>query len=313
MKVAIIGAGTAGLYIAYKLVQKGHKVTIFEKNNSIGNKICSGLFSERILDFVPESEQLIQNQINSVLINFPKKKIKVSFSKRFLVMDHSELDKLLGGLCHKAGVNIVLNHKISGMPNGFDKIIGCDGAESFVRKYLKEKEPSLRLGIQGFVPSDSPSQAKENFVEAWPCKNGFLWKIPRGNEMEYGAITNMNNSHKTFVNFVKEKNIILTNVKAKLVPQGLIIPNNNKITLCGDSAGLTKPWSGGGVIWGFKAADILIENFPDFEIYRKKAKSFFSKKILLSKIAVALIYFIGFNIPWLLPNSAKMESDFLFN
>jgi len=226
-----------------------------------------------------------------------------------LVMDHSELDKLLSNLCHKVGVNIVLNHKTSSLPENFDKIIGCDGAESFTRKYLKEKEPTLRLGIQGFVPTIN---SKESFVEAWPCKNGFLWKIPRGNEIEYGIITDINNAHKTFVEFMKKGNISITNVKAKLIPQGLIIPNNDKITLCGDSAGLTKPWSGGGVIWGFKAADILLENFPSFKNYRKKAKGFFIKKILLSKVFVRLIYFIGFSVPWLMPENAKVESDFLF-
>lgn len=311
MKVAIIGAGTAGLYIANKLAQKGHSVTIFEKNSTIGNKICSGLFSERILNFVPESESLIQNQIKSVLINFPRKSTRVFFSKRFLVMDHSELDKLLSSLCHKAGVNVVLNHRTSRIPDGFDRIIGCDGAESFIREHLNGKKPALRLGIQGFVPTTGSGESKQDFVEAWPCKNGFLWKIPRNNEFEYGVITNINCAHKTFVNFVKERNVNITNVKAKLVPQGLIIPKNSKITLCGDSAGMTKPWSGGGVIWGFKAADILLNNFPNLNSYRIKAKRFFRRKILFSKIAVWLIYFVGFHVPWLLPKSAKMESDFL--
>ncbi len=311
MKVAIIGAGTSGLYIAHKLAKKGHEVTVFEKNDSIGNKICSGLFSERILAFVPESEPLIQNRINSVLINFPRKSIEVSFSKQFLVMDHSKLDHLLSDLCRKVGVKIVLGNKVSNIPTDFDRVIGCDGAESVTRKQLGGKEPSLRLGIQGFVPLQTSETTQENFVEAWPCKNGFLWKIPRGDKLEYGVITDINTAHRTFVDFVKEKNILVNNIKAKLVPQGLIIPDNNKITLCGDAAGLTKPWSGGGVVWGFRAADILIENFPNFNSYRRKTKRFFIKKIIFSKIAVTLVYLVGFTIPWMLPKRAKMESDFL--
>ncbi len=307
MKVAIIGAGTIGLYIARKLSKAGHKVTVFEKNPTVGNKVCSGLFSERILDFVPESKKLIQNQINSVLINFPKKKIQVFFSKRFLVMDHSELDKLLGELCRQSGVNIMLSSGISEIPPGFDRVIGCDGFDSFTRKHLKMKTPSTRLGVQGFVKSDS----KADFVETWPCKNGFLWKIPRGSQMEYGVMTDTSNAHKAFVDFVTKNSLSVANVRAKLIPQGLSIPANGQITLCGDSAGLTKPWSGGGVIWGLKAADILIDSFPNFSSYSRKAKLFFYPKIILSKIAVFLIYFIGFNMPWALPARARIESDFL--
>ena len=57
MKVAIVGAGINGLYLAWKLSGMGHEVSVFEKRNKIGKEVCSGLFSERILDFFPQSEK----------------------------------------------------------------------------------------------------------------------------------------------------------------------------------------------------------------------------------------------------------------
>lgn len=39
MKVAIIGSGISGLYLAYKLKQKGYDIDIYEKNNHIGGRI----------------------------------------------------------------------------------------------------------------------------------------------------------------------------------------------------------------------------------------------------------------------------------
>ena len=75
--------------------------------------------------------------------------------------------------------------------------------------------------------------------------------------------------------------------------------------------GLTKPWSGGGVIWSLFAANILLKNFPDFIKYQKEVKKFFLPKIILSKIAKKLVYFFGFKIPWLLPKNFKIEGDFL--
>lgn len=307
MKVAIIGAGTCGLYLGWKLSEKGHQVTIFERKKQIGNEVCSGLFSQRILEFIPQSQKLIQNQINSALIHFPKKTIRIKFSKKFFVMSHYQLDRLLASLAQKTGVKIISNQNISKLPEGFNKIIGCDGANSFVRKKLGLPNPGFRLGIQGFVNK----QSLLDYVETWPCENGFLWKIPRGKEIEYGIITKPVLATKLLKNFLEKNSLSVENVKSKIIPQGLIIPKNDNITLCGDSTGLTKPWSGGGVIWQLSAAEILLKDFPDFLKYQEKVKKFFNYKIILSKTAIKIGYFLGFNMPWLSPKNIKIESDFL--
>jgi len=306
-KVAIIGAGSCGLYLAWKLSEKDCEITVFEKKKDINNKACSGLFSERILDFVPASKNLLENEINSVIVHFPRKSVKVKFSKKFLVMDHAKLDNLLLKTAEDSGAKIILNHNVSKLPEGFDKIIGADGADSIVRQALKLPKLSFRLGIQGFVTKKS----KEDYVETWPCKNGFIWRIPRGNKIEYGIMTDVNEAYKTFTEFVEKKNIHLENIKARIIPQGFNIPLDEEATLCGDAAGLTKPWSGGGVVWGMVAADILVKNFPDFSRYSKECKKFFGFKILKSKILTRAVYFVGFNLPFLMPNNTRIESDFL--
>ncbi|MFA5878288.1 MAG: NAD(P)-binding protein [Candidatus Staskawiczbacteria bacterium] len=308
MKIAIIGAGTCGLYLAWKLAKKKHEVVVFEKSNTVGEKACSGLFSERILDFVPKSKALIENEISSVLIHFPKKTVKVHFSKKFLLMSHSKLDELLSGLAKQAGVRIVFNCNVLELPTDFDRIIGCDGAASFTRKNMGLADPSLRLGIQGF----STATLKDDFVETWPCKNGFIWKIPRKENIEYGIMADTDTAYRIFNEFTRQEGINLTDIKSKIIPQGLVIAEHEKMTLCGDSAGMTKPWSGGGVIWGLIAADMLLESFPNFNDYVQKTKKFFSLKIFLSQMLIKFIYFLGFNLPFLLPKSNKIEADFIF-
>ncbi len=295
MRIAIIGGGINGLYLANKLVLKGHQITIFERKDEIGkNIICSGLFSQKIINFIPESKNLIKNRIDYVNIHFPKKKIKVNFSQPFFVIDHDQLDKLLAKEALKRGVKIVLNSSIEELPVSFDKIIGCDGAHSVIRKKLNLKNPKLRLGTLKIIPQ----KALANYVDVWPCKTGFSWKIPRGDSLEVGQIAKVNE--------------IKIQSKSKIIPEGVILPKDKNITLCGDSAGLTKPWSGGGVIWGFYAADKLIETFPDFLKYRRKVKRFFLIKTLMAKTIMKLVYFFGFRAPWLLPKEKTIESDFLF-
>jgi len=334
MRVAIVGAGISGLYLAWKLSEKGHDVTVFEKREEIGKEVCSGLFSQRILDFIPQSQNLIQNKIDYCLIHFPKRTLKIKFSNpeveqvpygagKFFVMSHYKLDRLVASLAEKSGAKILLNHNITRnllvtFGKEFERIIGCDGALSQVRKNLGLKDPQFYLGIQGFVVKEDNS----SFVETWPtpqenkfptgqAKSGFLWKIPRGKEIEYGIIEKPRGAKKIFDKFLNKRNLHLEKINSAIIPQGLIIPSNPKVTLCGDAAGLTKPWSGGGVVWSLIAADILLKNFPDFLKYQKEIKKIFLPKIIFSKMAKKLVYFFGFNFPWIFPSEINIEGDFL--
>lgn len=162
------------------------------------------------------------------------------------------------------------------------------------------------MGIIGFALQTDNS----SFVETWPSKNGFLWKIPRGGETEYGIMEEPKQAKKIFQEFIKKNNLRLEAVKSAVIGQGLAIPSNSRITLCGEAAGLTKPWSGGGIIWGLTAADLLLKNFPDFLKYNKEVKRFFLPQIILSKMAKKIVYFLGFNSPWFLPGEFKIDGDF---
>lgn len=74
--------------------------------------------------------------------------------------------------------------------------------------------------------------------------------------------------------------------------------------------GLTKPWSGGGLIWSLYAAKILIETFPDFKEYERRAKRFFQFKIIKGNIANKIVNFTGFNFPFLIPSKINYDNDF---
>lgn len=317
-RIAIIGAGPIGLYLAWKLSEAGHKVTIFEKNSKIENKVCSGLISERLKSFIPINESLIENRINSSLVYFPKRIVTLNFKLNFLVINRQKLNEKLYNLAQKSGAEILFSQFIKEIPQGFDKVIGCDGALSQTRELLGLPQPFLRLGLQIFLPIKDST----DYVETWPIKGGFLWKIPRNYQTEYGALGPLNSIEREFKKFCQSQKIDFSqaDLKSALIPQGLILPKNNlrpelklreNITLCGDAAGLTKPWSGGGIIWGLIAANFLIENFPNFEKYHRKIKAFFGPKIFLGNLSKKLFYFGSEKLSFFMPTRVSIDNDFL--
>jgi flavin-dependent dehydrogenase len=314
MRVAIIGASISGLYLSWKLSERDNEVLVFEKKEKIGGKTCSGLFSERIFEFIPDLKKLIKNEINFCKVHFPKKTLHLYFKKKFFVFERFEVDNFLKNLAEGSGAKIFLGKSISlsnlqDLEKDFDRIIGCDGANSIVRDFLKLPKPKFYLGIKGIENKENFL----NFVETWPTKSGFLWKIPRGKEIEWGIMEEPKVAKEIFENFLKKEKIKLEKIESAIIPQGMVIPKNEKITLCGDAVGLTKPWSGGGVIWGLMAANLLLKNFPDFLKYQKKMKRFFFLNFSFSKLAKKLVYFLGFNFPALFPKKAKIDGDFLID
>jgi len=320
MKVAIVGAGTIGLYLGWKLAERGHKVSLFERKSKVGEKPCTTLVSERLKDFFPLNKSIITNKISSFIIHFPKKDITLNLKIPYLVINQKGLDESLLEFGQKVGIQIEFNKPIDKIPEGFDKIIGCDGALSKIRECLFLPKPHFRQGIFIRVPrQDFSSQ-----VETWPLNpeaeqarygagSGFLWKIPRGEEIEYGGIGKIDLIRKEFEKFCQKqkRNFLKTELKTSLIPQGgLIIPKTKDITLCGDSMGLTKPWSGGGIIWGLKSADILLKNFPDFQKYHREVKKFFRLKIIKGRLLNSLVHFFGNNSPFLLPKKIHWDNDF---
>ncbi|HOX30441.1 MAG TPA: NAD(P)-binding protein [Candidatus Paceibacterota bacterium] len=312
MKVAILGGGVCGLYLASKLAKSGIETEVFEKNSLIGKNCCSGLFSERLFDYIPESRELVKNVISQCFIHFPKKTFRLAFKKKFYVIDHAKLDQMMARIAQKDTAVITLGKKIDqnaidGLNQKFDRIIGCDGALSAARNYLKLKKPGYNLGIQAFVDQ----RDETDYVETWATNGGFIWKIPRGENQEYGIMEHPDRARGLFDGFVSKKGLITMDLKSALIPNGFALPDNKRITLCGDASGLTKPWSGGGVIWGLAQARILLKNFPDFLKYKNRADYCFIPEIAVSKIAKKIVYTAGFSVPNLLPINYRIDGDFI--
>jgi flavin-dependent dehydrogenase len=322
MKIGIVGCGINGAYLAWKL-SKGNEVEVFDKNSIIGEKPCSELVSERIWNFVPKRNDLIRNIIEEFIIHLPKIDLKIKFYPKMLVVDRKQLANYVVDLAKQNGAKINLSSEVkkvffiknkkpqisvSGKIFEFDCLIGCDGYNSIVRKSLGIKDPLCILGIYTRVKKKST----KNSIDVYPLENGISWVIPRKNDVEYGVYERLDIAKNEFNNFCKRMKIKPKEVYSHLIPSRLTKMQKDRVALCGDAIGLTKPWSYGGIIWGLIADDILIKNFPNFRKYEEKVRDYFEPKIFYSKIALFATKFLSGKFSFLAPKEIWFDGDWIF-
>ncbi len=70
MKIAIIGGGLTGLVAGYRLSQKGHKVTIFEKGKDLGGLAggfkLNGTYLEKTYHHIFRSDKYFVDLVNEL-------------------------------------------------------------------------------------------------------------------------------------------------------------------------------------------------------------------------------------------------------
>jgi len=260
--LAIVGGGAVGLFSA-SLLERKFNVIVLEKEGNIGHKPCSGLISSNLKKFIHIKEDFVDHKVKRAVVHFPfNKSIELKKHEHVYVVNRKKFDRFLAS---RLSSEVRLHSKVSSLKfeSEFVKvsttreifksrvILGCDGANSVVRRFFNEKPKEI---VNGLIAT-TEEKNYEDFVEIWfdldILSDGFFWKIPRGETTEYGAIGSVNFE-------ILEKFFGIKNHKkeAAPIPIGPVKSYFNRTLLIGDAAGTTKPWSGGGVIYGFTCAEI---------------------------------------------------------
>jgi len=256
--IIIVGGGPVGLYCAHQL--KDFNVLVLEKEKELGKKACSGLYSKKIFEFVPEGD-FIENEIEGCVLNSPSGIVrKCPIKQRPFVVDREEFNKSLAeGLdikmeCKVESLEIGESVKVKTSQGDFesDFIIGADGSRSTVRDYWNVKPEGLVSGLIAMIDEKDSSREVGVWFDKNQTEDGFLWKIPRGKRIEYGML-GLDVSYKKLEEFFGLKKYQKI---AAPIPVGSQKSFFNRTLLIGDAASQTKPWSLGGVLFGFQAANI---------------------------------------------------------
>jgi flavin-dependent dehydrogenase len=320
MKIVIVGAGPVGCYTAQLLKKMGYQPVVLEEHLTVGKPVeCAGIISSKLLDLMQPflSEETVINKINGFSINSSwVESFSINIPGIAVMVNREKFDFDLG-----EGLEIHLGQRVSSIKreSGFylvetvkgskfeaDILIGADGVNSMVRKYLVDKYAqkngpqnikNIKLdyyfGLQYQINLTNSEQVTANIYGNTNANdviqvyfNGtvpfFIWIAPENHQkLRVGVIAE--EGKKVLTNFIKEKGIDgkIEEVVTGKISVGFIPTYCNQIALVGDAACQVKPLTGGGLFYGLQSARLLADCIAEghLEQYDNKWKKMFGPEI----------------------------------
>ncbi len=289
--VAVVGLGPAGAHFARRAAEQGNEVVALERG-SVGEPLaCSGHVSRDLWDFLPDDapETLQQNEIRGARFHLdePAERSYPFYRDEPIsnVIDRVALDRTLADLAAEAGAEIRTDHTVTAVTEGPESVlltvqgpageeeieaalvVGADGPNSTVRRELDLPEPDAMLvGTLQHVPEPDHG----DFVDvSLSVPSFFGWRIPRGEAgVEYGLAAPATYDVVGHLDRWLEREDATGGTRfgghIPIGPPKRV--HTDRAILLGDAAAQTKPFTGGGILYGLRAAEIAAETFDPAEL-----------------------------------------------
>ncbi len=146
MRIAILGAGPAGLYLAFLIKRRGGEadVTVIEQNPADATFGFGVVFSDRALEFLREDDEATYAAIvphmeawHDMTLNLRGERVVLD-GIGFSALGRLHLLRLLQARAASVGVAPVYGRAVKDLEelDGFDLVVGADGVNSLVRRTL---------------------------------------------------------------------------------------------------------------------------------------------------------------------------------
>lgn len=282
--VAIIGAGPAGSYVAWKLACKGYRVTVLEEHEVIGEPVnCTGIIGLDCFKKFPLSLNSVLRASNSARFYSPKGSeiLLQKEENQAYIVDRRAFDRELAEKAIQAGAIFLTGQCVKNIliEDGGVKIISANRANfikartAVIAAGFNSKLPEL-LGLghitkYAFGSQVEVSLSTESMVEVYfgnnVAPNFFAWLVPTSEGIGLAGLFSPAKQAAYLRRFLdklySQGKISGETGKAIFggVPLG-IIPKSytERVLVVGDAAGQVKPTTGGGVYYGLLCADIAV-------------------------------------------------------
>ena len=287
--VAVVGAGPAGLYAAYRLASAGLGVTVFDAQESVGeNAVCSGVIGEEAFVRFGLPARTVVNRIYAIRAVSPAGRTLEYGSATPLarVVDKAEFNRDLASLARSAGAELcsgrlvesiarekpgtVLQfrsrHGAKGKMRARVSVIASgvagslNGALGLVkpREFLRAVQADIPLGKDGIA---NPT---EIYVGRSVAPGAFGWKIPLGHGRVRLGLMCLEDPRPYFSALLRRvaPGLESGEVKVRQKPIGQMPVGNcvaERIVAVGEAAVHVKTSTGGGIYFGLLSAEMAAE------------------------------------------------------
>ena len=298
--VIVVGAGPSGSTLGYLLSDKGLNVLVIDKESFPRQKLCAGGLTwktRRLLEKIYEVSFDRQFPIESSSGHYQvyemfKEKISQESAEPFHFVDRRKYDMELVSLaqkknckflfgCHVTNLDVQDNVVFTQSGDSLQGrvIIGADGANSKIRKNTQPQKTFNRNSAFAFQISVPLSKINPQFQDSVPrvffgqAKWGYAWIYPHKDYFVVGIWgskrkdKNLKEKYLKFLNGVTEFNVEREAIKnSHIVPIRSIVrpPGKNRTLLLGDAAGLVDPFTGEGIYYAHKSAELASKAVIDF-------------------------------------------------
>ncbi len=294
---AVVGMGPPGARFARRAAEAGYDVVGFERGRMGEPLACSGHVSRDIWEYVPDVArgELLQNEIRGARFRLggPEATPYPFYKPDPIsnVIDRVGLDRTLAALADGAGATVREEHVVTDVeehahsvevsvtgPSGEETVesrivVGADGPRSTVRRLLGLPAPEELLS--GVLVHTAESDDGDFVDVHLTVPRFFAWRIPRGSAgVEYGlAAPPEYDTTDRLDRLLQAYEVEADGRFAGTIPIGPPeTVTSRRGLLLGDAAAQTKPFTGGGILYGLRAADIAAETVdpadpPTLEAY----------------------------------------------
>lgn len=311
--IIIVGMGAAGCNVALHLAEK-YEVLMVDYDSIPRKKVCSGILTRQAIGALQEydlPEDIFEHPkyLDITYINVDKGTENHS-KKDFLNTDRNKLDHfLLTKVKEKNHVQLLAKTKLVDFKIGdlitvsltrgenikhvrTQFLIGCDGAQSVVRKKMCSNEIPHYIAINETFKTKIKIRSAY-FIFDSLITDFYYWIIPKSGEVEIGATLKPKSTKKTFA-LLKDRIDKKFGISGKgriqsslvLRPHSLkdIYLGEKNVFLCGEAAGLIAASSAEGISYALRSgkycADAL--NRSQFPLAQyKKACNVLKKRLVL--------------------------------
>ena len=282
----IVGAGIVGTYLGALMGD----ARIFESSPKLIEKPCSGLLSASGLNALrlPYKGSIV-HEIKGAKISSGTHSLTVKKkTAQAYVLDRFGLQKDTLQMALDNNCSVEWERKWKGDKEGF--VIGADGALSAVAAGMGIKRNYIyTYQIRADYKAEDDEIVYLYFSKEY-APGFFAWIIPEGERTaRIGVGVNRGNAGDAFKSFVAREGIKIGaqhKVQAGIIPiyDGQRIVHGNK-ALIGDAAAQVKATTGGGIIFGCKAAHILKEAVDrnDLALYQSGFERKYGRDMRLHK------------------------------